>query len=300
MSTADTQARPAVAHVGREPYATERVRELITPEGIDLQLRLAEVSERATAFLIDGAIIIGVLVGMTLLAFLTMFSVGSGSSIELTAIIWMLVSFFLRNFYFMAFELTPKGATPGKRAMGLRVATRNREPLGFDAIFARNAMRELELFLPLSFLFIYGREAGGWGALAGLVWCAIFVFFPLFNRDRLRVGDFVAGTWVIRSPKRALELDLAAGERASSVVITQAEADVYGVRELSVLEDVLRRKDPATVQAVAVRIRGKIKRAKAQGETDQAFLEAYYLALRARLEARMLFGHKRRDKHDKA
>jgi hypothetical protein len=54
------------------------------------------------------------------------------------------------------------------------------------------------------------------------------------------------------------------------------------------------------VQAVAVRIRGKIKRAKAQGETDQAFLEAYYLALRARLEARMLFGHKRRDKHDKA
>jgi uncharacterized RDD family membrane protein YckC len=300
MSTADTQARPAVAHVGREPYATERVRELITPEGIDLQLRLAEVSERATAFLIDGAIIIGVLVGMTLLAFLTMFSVGSGSSIELTAIIWMLVSFFLRNFYFMAFELTPKGATPGKRAMGLRVATRNGEPLGFDAIFARNAMRELELFLPLSFLFIYGREAGGWGALAGLVWCAIFVFFPLFNRDRLRVGDFVAGTWVIRSPKRALELDLAAGERASSVVITQAEADVYGVRELSVLEDVLRRKDPATVQAVAVRIRGKIKRAKAQGETDQAFLEAYYLALRARLEARMLFGHKRRDKHDKA
>jgi uncharacterized RDD family membrane protein YckC len=299
MSTADTQARPAVAHVGRESYATERVRELVTPEGIDLQLRLAEMSERATAFLIDGAIIIGVLVGMTLLAFLTMVSVGR-SSIELTAIIWMLVSFFLRNFYFMAFELTPKGATPGKRAMGLRVATRNGEPLGFDAIFARNAMRELELFLPLSFLFIYGREAGGWGALAGLVWCAIFVFFPLFNRDRLRVGDFVAGTWVIRSPKRALELDLAAGERASSIVITQAEADVYGVRELSVLEDVLRRKDPATVQAVAARIRGKIKRAKAQGETDQAFLEAYYLALRARLEARMLFGHKRRDKHDKA
>jgi hypothetical protein len=200
----------------------------------------------------------------------------------------------------MAFELTPRGATPGKRALGLRVATRNGEPLGFDAIFARNAMRELELFVPLSFLLVYGREAGGWGALAGLVWCAVFVFFPMLNRDRLRIGDFVAGTWVIRSPKRTLELDLAANERTSGIVITQAEADVYGVRELSVLEEVLRRKDDATMQAVAARIRAKIKRAKAQGETDQAFLEAYYLALRTRLEGRMLFGHRRRDKHDKA
>jgi uncharacterized RDD family membrane protein YckC len=287
------------SHVGREPYATERVRELITPEGIDLKLRLAEVSERATAFLIDAAIIVGALIGMTLIAFATMVSVGR-SSIEITAIIWMLVSFFLRNFYFMAFELTPRGATPGKRAMGLRVATRNGEPLGFDAIFARNAMRELELFLPMSFLIVSGREAGGWAVLAGMIWCAVFVFFPFFNRDRLRIGDFVAGTWVIRSPKRALELDLATVERAGSIVITHAEADVYGVRELSVLEDVLRRKDDATMKAVAARIRAKIKRSKASGETDQAFLEAYYLALRTRLEGRMLFGHRRRDKHDKA
>jgi uncharacterized RDD family membrane protein YckC len=297
MSAVETPARPA-AQIGPEPYATERVRELVTPEGIDLRLRLAEASERATAFFIDVAIILSILVGMTLLSFLTMVSVGL-NSVEISIIIWMLVSFFLRNFYFMAFELTPRGATPGKRALGLRVATRNGEPLGFDAIFARNAMRELELFLPLSFLLVYGREVGGWGALGGLIWCAVFVFFPLLNRDRLRIGDFVAGTWVIRSPKRSLELDLAMSERAG-IVITRAEADVYGIRELSVLEDVLRRKDEATMQAVASRIRAKIQRARAQGETDQAFLEAYYLALRTRLEGRMLFGHRRRDKHDKA
>ena len=293
MSTADTTP------TGRAPAPRERVRQLITPEGIDLRLKLAEVSERATAFFIDAAIIIGVLVGMTLLSFLTLITAGIGS-VQITVIIWLLASFFLRNFYFMAFELTPRGATPGKRAMGLRVATRNGEPLGFDAIFARNAMREIELFLPMSFIFAYGREAGPWAALAGTIWCAIFVFFPFFNRDRLRVGDFVAGTWVIHAPRRALELDLAAAERATGLVITPAEADVYGVRELSVLEEVLRRKDEATMQAVAARIRAKIKRSKAPGETDQAFLEAYYLALRARLEGRMLFGHRRRDKHDKA
>jgi uncharacterized RDD family membrane protein YckC len=293
------QAMSAVESRTQSSYPTERIRELVTPEGIDLRLRLAEASERATAFFIDVAIIIAVLVSITLLSFLTMLSVGI-SSVEISVIIWMLGSFFLRNFYFMAFELTPRGATPGKRALGLRVATRNGEPLGFDAIFARNAMRELELFLPMSFLFVYGREAGGWGALAGLVWCAVFVFFPLLNRDRLRIGDFIAGTWVIRSPRRALELDLAANERATGIVITHTEADVYGVRELSVLEEVLRRKDEATMQAVAARIRAKIKRAKAHGERDQAFLEAYYRALRTRLEGRMLFGHRRRDKHDKA
>jgi len=242
---------------------------------------------------------VGALTAMTLVAFLTMVSVG-GSSFELTLIIWMLVSFFLRNFYFMVFELTPRAATPGKRAMGLRVATRNGEPLGFDAIFARNAMRELELFLPMSFVIVYGRAAGPLAARAGLVWCAVFVFFPWLNRDRLRIGDFVAGTWVIRSPKRTLELDLVANGKVSAIVFTQREADAYGVRELSVLEEVLRRKDEPTMQAVAARIRGKIKRSKGVGETDEAFLEAYYVALRTRLEGRMLFGHRRRDKHDKA
>src|SRR6185503_14741988 len=133
----------------------------------------------------------------------------------------------------------------------------------------------------------------------GLVWCAIFVFFPLFNRDRLRVGDFVAGTWVIRAPKRTLELDLAAREKASGFSFSRAEVDVSGVKELSVLEDVLRRKDQATLAAVAARIRGKLKRASAPGEADEAFLDAYYLALRMRLESRMLYGHKRRDKFDK-
>jgi uncharacterized RDD family membrane protein YckC len=294
MSSAEAPVRRSAP---APPALPERVRELVTPEGIDLKLRLAEMSERATAFFIDIAIMIGILVGGTLIVFLMALAAGR-RSFEAIAIIWLLGSFFLRNFYFMAFELTPRAATPGKRAVGLRVATRNGGPLGFDAIFARNAMRELELFLPLSFLSVYGREAGGWGALAGLVWCAVFVFFPLFNRDRLRVGDFIAGTWVIRAPKRSLELDLAAGEADSGIQFTRAEVDVYGVKELSVLEDVLRRKDPPTIEAVAARIRAKLHRARPRGETDLQFLEAYYRALRARLESRMLFGHRRRDKFD--
>lgn len=145
-----------------------------------------------------------------------------------------------------------------------------------------------------------GSEGTGWANLAAIVWCAVFVFFPLFNRDRLRVGDFVAGTWVVRSPRRLLETDLAGlGEQVvSRFTFSDSEINAYGVKELGVLEDVLRRKDEETLAAVAGRIRTKIKRHRPSGESDEEFLEAYYLALRKRLEGRLLFGHRRRDKFD--
>ena len=45
-----------------EPAEDRLVRELVTPEGVDLRVRLAEASERAAAFLLDAAIIIAGLV----------------------------------------------------------------------------------------------------------------------------------------------------------------------------------------------------------------------------------------------
>ena len=51
--------------------------------------------------------------------------------------------------------------------------------------------------------------------LLGIVWCAVFVFFPLFNRDRLRVGDLVAGTWVVKAPQRKLDVDSPTPARAA-------------------------------------------------------------------------------------
>jgi len=52
------------------------------------------------------------------------------------------------------------------------------------------------------------------------------------------------------------------------------------------------------MQAVAARIRAKIGMA-GDKTPDAAFLQAYYKALRARLETRMLFGRRKRDKFDK-
>jgi uncharacterized RDD family membrane protein YckC len=220
-------------------------------------------------------------------------------------IVWLLGAFALRNGYFVMFELTPRAATPGKRIMGLRVAARDGGRLTAEAVFARNALREIEFFLPLTFIFASGAGAedpiAGWLVLLGLTWTGGFALFPLFNRDRLRVGDFVAGTWLVKAPRERLGIDLLDAQDAAvsgGFVFTAAQAGAYGIKELHVLEDVLRRKDKKTLAAVADRIRAKIGWRPREGETDAAFLAAYYGALRARLETQLLFGRRRKDKFD--
>jgi hypothetical protein len=52
--------------------------------------------------------------------------------------------------------------------------------------------------------------------------------------------------------------------------------------------------------AVAQRIRGKIDWRGPDDLADRSFLNAYYAALRGRLETGLLFGRARRDKHDVA
>jgi uncharacterized RDD family membrane protein YckC len=303
------KAPEAWAPVIGPPAESRFERELVTPEGVDLRLRLAEASERAAAFLLDAAIMVGILVVLTAVAIGAMIGAGGkGGTPQIIMVIWLLGFFLLRNAYFILFELTPKAATPGKRAVGLRVAARNGGRLTADAIFARNAMRELEVFLPLSFLVSHTNQVDAWLDLLGIVWCSIFIFFPLFNRDRLRVGDLVAGTWVVKAPRRALMADVAETAFASKAAFaaqgdfafSQAQLDAYGTKELQVLEDVLRRTEVRTVTAVAERIRGKIGWTRGPIESDYAFLDAYYLALRARLETRLLFGRRRRDKYDTA
>ena len=227
-----------------------------------------------------------------------------GPTAELMQIVWLLGLFLLRNAYFLTFEMSARAATPGKRVMGLRVASRNGGRLTFEAIFARNALRELELFLPLTLLAIGPFMAldggmGGWIWLLAVIWCAVFVLLPFFNADKLRAGDMVAGTWVLRAPKQKLMRDVAdgGGVHRAAFTFTVAQLDAYGVRELQVLEQVLRANERVTVRAVADRIARKVAYERGQA-TDLEFLHAYYHAIRERMEARLLMGKRRRDKFD--
>ena len=139
---------------------------LETPEGAALQLRPAGPVVRALAWSIDllirGAILI-------------VFGIVAGWLGELGTGIYLLAIFLVDWFYNVFFEVT-RGATPGKRRMGLKVIHDNGTPIGWSASLLRNLLRVVD-FLP----FLYGL---------GLTW-------SLFHPQAKRLGDLAAGTLVV-------------------------------------------------------------------------------------------------------
>lgn len=293
------------------PKRSDRRRMLITPEGIALPVTLASRGTRFGALLIDLTIIV---VAMIVSAFGLYYAASkimqmNGQSlaksdptmpgaVQFALIVYIALLFLLRHAYFLYFELGPRGATPGKRMTGVRVAARDGGRLTTEMVLARNLLRDVEITLPIVALF--SLIGGGLAEWAALGWLAVFALFPLFNRDRLRPGDLIAGTWVVHAPKRTLLRDLASDSSASDgrFAFTRAQVEAYGVKELHVLEDVLRQGDRRVMQAVADRIRRKIGWIEGREEADGDFLSAYYAALRGRLESRLLFGKRKRDKFD--
>ncbi|MBA3526234.1 MAG: RDD family protein [Sphingomonas sp.] len=270
-------------------------RAFITPEGVDLRLELGSAASRAGAFLIDIALMITILAVVTI----TLVYMAVGAVDQFLLILWLLGSFLLRNGWFALFEMGSRGATPGKRIMGLRVIARDGARLTGAAVIARNAMREIEVFLPLSFLAQQAAvgTADMFLVLFSLLWSGIFLFFPLFNRDRLRLGDLVAGTWVVRTAKAPLSEDLIGTGPRQRRIFPEAALDLYGVYELQKLEAVLREEHPDAIVKVAETIRAKA--GLASDGDDYGFLADYYAALCSRLEAGLLVGRRRESKFER-
>ena len=267
-------------------------RSFITPEGVDLNLELGSAGSRAGAFLLDALIMVVLLVVVTL----TLVFMAVPGADQFLFVLWLIGFFILRNFWFSIFEMGSRGATPGKRIVGLRVVARDGARLTGAAVVARNAMREIEVFLPLSFL---GEQAATGTAdtflvIFALIWSGIFLFFPLFNRDRLRVGDLVAGTWVVSTSKAKLSPDLVGAAYQPRRVFPEAALSLYGIYELQVLEDVLRNEQPDALTTVAATIRSKA--GLPNDGDDYGFLADYYAALCRRLEAGMMVGKRRESK----
>ncbi len=287
--------------LAEEARATKTVRKLVTPEGAAIRLKLASIAERTGALLIDIAIQWAVVIS-TLLGVGYVSSAFTGGGGNIAFAVWLVFYFFVRNFYFILFEIGVRAATPGKRALGLRVAARNGGRLTANAVLARNFMREIEIGLPLQFLLMSGDQFSSWMAVFGLLWSGIFLLFPVFNKDKMRVGDLIAGTWVIRTPKAQLLGDISSVGRDKDVrprfAFSQQQLDMYGIHELHVLEDVLRQSTADIKAQVAARIRTKIGWSPQTDETDLSFLEAYYASLRGRLEQRLIFGERKTDKFD--
>lgn len=145
----------------------DTAREVPTPEGIELSLRLAGPVSRALAWLID--LFLRLLVfGVLSMALGMLGKLGFG----LVLILW----FGLEWFYPVAFEVWYGGATPGKRSLGLMVLQEDGTPVRLSASLVRNLLRAIDFFP-----FCYG---------VGLT-------VMLLDRDFRRLGDIAAGTVVV-------------------------------------------------------------------------------------------------------
>jgi uncharacterized RDD family membrane protein YckC len=149
----------------------DTLRAIETPEGVTLDLRIAGPVVRFFAWTIDFMIrgAVYMVLAMTLPNLMGRFGLG----------ILLIAIFMLEWFYPVLFEVFNRGATPGKRMMGITVLQDNGVPVGWSASVTRNLLRFAD-FLPVLY---------GFGVASMLI-----------NRDFKRLGDLAAGTIVVYRP----------------------------------------------------------------------------------------------------
>jgi uncharacterized RDD family membrane protein YckC len=155
-----------------------------TPERVELHYVLANVGNRFLAAAIDH-LIQGAAVLMIIIAAGTLSDWRFFASMGVwTAALTVLAVFSIYWGYFVAFETLWNGQTPGKRIMRLRVVREDGRPVRFFEVFVRNLLRVAIDFQPFPSY-------------------AIGVVSIIFSTRSKRVGDFVAGTVVVK--ERAIE-----------------------------------------------------------------------------------------------
>ena len=162
-------------------------------------------------------------------------------------------------------------------------------------------MKEVELFLPIAFIF--GAARSSWvETVITLLWCVAVLLVPCLNQRRQRLGDMLADTIVVDTPRAVLLPDLSRVETRRGYEFGPEHLDIYGRYELQVLEQVLRDppKSPEAhekVSAVTQTIRRRIGYAEAvPAAREWDFLMDFYRSQREFLESRHLFGDSRENK----
>ena len=280
---------------------THRMKTITTPEGVSLDVAVANMWERISAFLIDLLLInLVVVVGFALLVFsLIGIDKPGDAKAFLMGTLFLFSVFLLRTVYFTYFELAWQGRTPGKKSCGLRVINRRGGELEASSVIARNLTREVEFFMPFFLMFSLLFNDNKWGFVTAAGWILAMVAFPFCNKDRLRLGDLLGETLVIFIPKRVLLADVATAQHAPEAVplfsFTNEQLSIYGTLELQVLEELLRRPPSHDTNRLLAQVCEKVCRKigwreGVAPENSVAFLTAFYAAERETLERRQLFG----------
>lgn len=180
---------------------TDTLQAVELADGVEIHLRVAGPAVRSVAWLIDLLILIACYfalgIAVTIISQWTGAQIGQG--------IMLLCMFMLTWFYNVVFEVGARGASPGQRSMGLKVASVSGTPVTLPQSVARNLLRVVD-FLPF-------------GYLLGLICC-------LFTKKFQRLGDLVANTVVIyadEGKKRQVPPKIYADALPPSAVLNREE-----------------------------------------------------------------------------
>jgi uncharacterized RDD family membrane protein YckC len=161
---------------------------VLTPERVSLQYDIAGIGSRGAAALIDvliqTAIVLVMLLGVGVGAGMALQAAGAASSdlgFVIMYVIVILALFGVTSGYYILFEIIWSGQTPGKRIVGVRVMRENGYPIRPVDSVIRNLVRIVDS-LPVGY--------------------AVGVLTMLCNARSKRLGDFAAGTIVVREGTR--------------------------------------------------------------------------------------------------
>ena len=245
--------------------------QVLTPERVSLRYDIAGIGSRSAAAMVDVALQMGAL--LVLLFGLIGISaaigiagnplgrlVAPGASAVWGAVILAVVllgMFLILWGYYLIFEIVWNGQTPGKRLMGIRVIRENGYPIRAGDAVIRNLIRIV--------------DGPPFAVVVGL-------FVMLLNERAKRLGDFAAGTVVVREGSRRQLASLAnmglEAERPGETVALSAE-DASLVRDFLVRRH---RLQPDARADLAERLAGSLARrygltTQAAAQTPESFLE---------------------------
>ena len=156
-----------------------------TPERVAFQYEIAGIGSRFLAQFIDVLVITVIQIVLTIGAAALG---GIFNSIQIFALVELILSFILIAGYFLISEAAWNGQTLGKRYVRLRAVGDHGEPLTIGQAAIRNLVRIVD-FLPAFY--------------------AIGIVTMFSNSRAKRLGDFAAGTLVVRDRERISLYDLA-------------------------------------------------------------------------------------------
>lgn len=289
----------SAAQAARELEDKRRWFEVTPPEGVPVRFEIATLGARFGAQLADIGLTVGATLTLTLGLLLLAPVLG-----EVVSVVFALLMLLIRAPYYIISELFWNGQTLGKRATRLRVISADGRGLTTHGVVIRNLMKEVEVFMPGS-LLLASSGLGWFWSLVLLLWIAIVLGVPLFNRQRARIGDMLGNTIVVHAPRPVLLPDLADNTRSDEFVFSNEHLEHYGRFELETLETLLRKhpeddaKSPdQSIIAVAGQIIRKIGFADpVPDDRALSFLHAFYRAQRSFLENKQVYGDVRDDKH---